>query len=59
MFKVYVSIPVQMTEEHFHGVLVGFGQLLDQFLHNLNFVFGFFDSCLKKTAVVYVHHIMV
>lgn len=39
------GVPEQVAEEHLHGVLVGFGQFLDQFLHGLNFEFGFFDLC--------------
>ncbi len=46
--QVYVGVPVQVAEEQLHGVLVGFGQFLDQFLHSLNFVFGFFDLCSEK-----------
>lgn len=42
------GVPEQVAEEHLHGVLVGFGQLLDQFLHFLNFVFGVFDFCSEK-----------
>lgn len=45
---MYVGVPVQVAEEQLHGVLVGFGQLLDQFLHSLNFVFRFFDLCSEK-----------
>lgn len=45
---VYVGVPVQVAEEHLHGVLVWFGQLMDQFLHSVNFMFGFFDFCSKK-----------
>lgn len=33
---------VQVAEQQLHGVLVGSGQLLNQFLHCLNFLFGFF-----------------
>lgn len=46
--QVYVGVPVQVAEEQPHGVLVWFGQLMDQFLNSLNFMFGFFDFCSKK-----------
>lgn len=42
------GVPEQVAEEHLHGVLVGFGQFLDQFLHCLNFEFGFFDLCSEN-----------
>lgn len=42
------GIPVQVAEQQLHGVMVGFGQILDQFLHSLNFVFGFFDLCSEE-----------
>lgn len=43
--QVCVGLLVQVAEEKLHGVMVGFGQLLYQFLHSLNFLFGFFDLC--------------
>ena len=45
---VSVHVPVQVAEEQLHGVVVWFGQILDQFLHSLNFVTGFFDPCSEK-----------
>lgn len=42
------GVPVQVTEQKLHCILVGFGQLLDQLLHCVNFVFGFFDPWLEK-----------
>lgn len=48
MFLSQVYLPVQVAEEQPHGVLVWFGQLLDQFLNSLNFMFVFFDFCSEK-----------
>lgn len=49
------GVPEQVAEEHLHGVLVGLRQLLDQFLHCLNFVFGFFDLCSEKQQQQYIN----
>lgn len=36
---------LQVAEKQFDGVMVGLRQLMDQFLHSLNFRFGFFNLC--------------
>lgn len=43
--KCTSGVPLQMAEKQLHGVMVGFGQLLDQFLQRLNLLFGFFNFC--------------
>ncbi len=45
------GIPVQVAEEQLHGFPVGFRQLPNQFLHSLNFLFGFFDLCLIEKII--------
>lgn len=47
-FHTSVDVPVQVAEEQLHGVVVRFGQILDQFLHSLNFLTAFFDPCSEK-----------
>lgn len=39
------DIPPQVVEEQFHGVVVGFGELMDQFLHGLNLLCGLPNFC--------------
>ncbi len=39
------DLPPQVLEEQFHGVVVGFGELMDQFLQGLNLLCGLPNFC--------------
>lgn len=42
------NIPPQVVEKQFNGVVVGFGKLMDQFLHSLNLLCGLLDFCWHR-----------